>query len=741
MSDATPTPTEFALVGYEKLTDHGFALPCFARAGGFNSIYIASATSPGDPRTLISAFNPYVPENLILLTLDQQRGNVKIHDQWIDVFLWKERTYVGTKAAIWESLTPERVEIAAHAPLTLLALAEGVSRELGASFGPIALGWLTSRYGVATAFEWLLDTYLRGIAIRILRSRMRSAPLWWFEDVRLIQKGKNIIIWLPAPIVNTGIEISAFGDLQIAAQAFELNVLSIETGRSSGRVDTNDTNDTSVNSVGRIGVIQISADALNLVVFERIGSTVLPILEEQVICGLGRDIGRSGRLSLEGVELVFANLQRFVALARAMGTDHLSAIATSVVREASDGAAFAAEIERQCGLRVRILDGNGEARLLASGVLTGIFGAQGIIGNLDGNSVELVRVDAKTEKPIGEGTSLPLGPLRLAEHGKSSRAVIETIERAVERADLLRTASGETLFLAGDAWHAIARLHMEQTHYPLHIIHQYEIARRPAEGFLDIIAGQSSRSLERITAISPLQLDVVPLAALILRRLIAAGRPEHIVFSAFGLREGYAYGLLPKSRGSDLLIETCIGIAASQSRWVSGDGDRLREWTAPLFPALDAARLRLHRAACWLSDIGWTEHPDYRAAQAFERSLKMPLAQINHGERVFVAATLHARYGGAAEDPVKLVTRPLLVDGAETEARALGLALQLAYSLCGGELDLLNHVRLSRAGRTLVLELPPTGSLFNGEIIQRQLDALGRELSLSTVIKRRAGPP
>src|SRR5205814_10569880 len=127
------------------------------------------------------------------------------------------------------------------------------------------------------------------------------------------------------------------------------------------------------------------------------------------------------------------------------------------------------------------------------------------------------------------------------------------------------------------------RLHIGRAHNPLHIMHDYPVARRPAEAFLDIVAGQSRRSLERVTAISRRRLEAVPVAALILRRLIAAGRPERIVFSAFGLREGYAYGLLPAEPGSDALIAACIGIAASQSRWRS-DGDRLQRWTAPIFP-------------------------------------------------------------------------------------------------------------------------------------------------------------
>src|SRR5207249_9324894 len=134
--------------------------------------------------------------------------------------------------------------------------------------------------------------------------------------------------------------------------------------------------------------------------------------------------------------------------------------------------------------------------------------------------------DSAAGIPIGAGVSLPLGPLRLAELGDNRKAIGETIERAIADAPVVREANGRTLYLVGGAWRAIARLHMEQTHYPLHIIHEYTIARRPAESFLDIIAGQSRRSLERITSVNRRRLELVPLAAAILRQLIAAGRPE-----------------------------------------------------------------------------------------------------------------------------------------------------------------------------------------------------------------------
>jgi exopolyphosphatase/guanosine-5'-triphosphate,3'-diphosphate pyrophosphatase len=184
------------------------------------------------------------------------------------------------------------------------------------------------------------------------------------------------------------------------------------------------------------------------------------------------------------------------------------------------------------------------------------------------------------------------------------------------------------------------------------------------------------------------------------------------------------------------LIEACMGMAKSQSRWI-GDGDRLQRWTAPIFPNRGEPMRRLHRAACWLSDIAWADHPDYRAEHAFARSLTLPFAQIAHSERVFVASVLHARYGGASDDPVKATTRPLLDDADAAEARALGLALRLAYTLCGGALDLLDQVRLTREPSGIALELPLTGSLFVGEAVQRRLDALGRALGVATRTLRR----
>jgi len=488
----------------------------------------------------------------------------------------------------------------------------------------------------------------------------------------------------------------------------------------------------------RIAVIDLGSNSLRLVVFERLGGALFPLLNEKVMCGLGRGLSATGRLNPEGVAPALANLRRFVALARAIGVDRLAVLATAAVRDAEDGRAFAAEVERQCRVAVDIIDGAEEARLSAAGVLAGIPAAAGLVADLGGGSVELIEVGPRAAADgsrIGRGVTLPLGPLRLAELGGTPKAVAETVERAFAGAAVLRGASGRGLYLVGGAARAIARLHMEHTRYPLHIIHHYTIARGEAEAFFDIVARQSRKSLARITTIAPKRLEVVPIAALVLRRLITAAAPRHVIFSAFGLREGYAYGHVP--HGADPLIEACRAVARRESRF-RPDGDFLQEWTAPLFPNLDERGRRLHRAVCWLSDIAWSDHPDYRAEQAFTKGLRMPFAGVTHAERVFIASALYSRYGGAADAPVTEPTRALLDERALGEVRTLGLALRLAYTLCGGTIALLSEVSLDRDGGTVVLEIPPSGSLFVGETVQRRVDTVARSLGASGSIRRRA---
>ena len=475
--------------------------------------------------------------------------------------------------------------------------------------------------------------------------------------------------------------------------------------------------------------------------FDRLGATLTPLLNEKVMCALGRGIARTGRLNPDGTELALANLQRFVALARALSVDHLAIIATAAVREASDGRAFAAEAERRCGVPVRIIEGTEEARLSAAGVLAGIRGADGVVADLGGGSVELVPIDAAAAMPIGAGISLPIGPLRLTELGDRSK-MADFVERKIADASVLGAAAGKSLYLVGGAWRALARLHMEQTQYPLHIIHEYAMPRQAAERFLDIVAGQSRRSLERITSISRKRLELLPVAALILRRLIAAGKPSRIVFSAFGLREGYAYGLLPsepmatgttrcslparaspRARADGKPTATGSIAGSRRSSPIRFDAAR-RDGAAP--GGVLAQRHGLERAPGLPRRARLRAHAD--PAVPADRPRRARLCRVGAARPLW----RQQRRSGQGADP-GAARRGRSGRGARARSR---LAPRL-YAV-RRRVDSCSTRFVSGATRAAIaLELPPTGSLFAGEAVTRRLDALGRALAVPARTLRR----
>src|SRR3546814_6717897 len=89
----------------------------------------------------------------------------------------------------------------------------------------------------------------------------------------------------------------------------------------------------------RVAVVDIGSNASRLVGFDGRKRAPATVFNEKVLCGLGRGLHASGRLSPEGVALAVPNLVRFTALARAMGVGRIDLIATAAVREADDGPA------------------------------------------------------------------------------------------------------------------------------------------------------------------------------------------------------------------------------------------------------------------------------------------------------------------------------------------------------------------------------------------------------------------
>jgi len=480
------------------------------------------------------------------------------------------------------------------------------------------------------------------------------------------------------------------------------------------------------------GVIDIGSNSVRLVVYEGLVPAPVPMFNEKAQCGLGRGLAESGRLDPAGMEHALRVLDRFVGLAEAMGVGRLELVATAAVREAENGAAFVEQVARQCGRAVRILSGPEEAHYSALGVLAGSPDARGLVGDLGGGSLELIAVG---DGQVGEGATLPVGPLRLEGLAKSGMAqAAQAVDRALARVPWLAGRRGGDLYAVGGAWRALGRMHMQQADYPLKVLHGYAVAGAQMERLADAVARQTRKSLKRLDGVPEERLEALPCAALSMARLLRAIAPERVVFSAYGLREGLLHDMLEEAaRRADPLLAVARRLAAANARFPT-HAEELMAWLEPLFPDDPPASRRLRHAASLLSDIAWYVHPDYRPEHAMLDLLRMPLVGIDHAERAELALTLHARYTGGGGGEQAAAIRRLPARERLEHARRVGLALRLAHTFSGGVPGLLADARLELDERTMTLTLRDRATHLLGDVVERRFEALakafGREARL-----------
>ena len=210
------------------------------------------------------------------------------------------------------------------------------------------------------------------------------------------------------------------------------------------------------------------------------------------------------------------------------------AIATAACRDAKNGGVFIAQAERICRTPIKVLSGAREAHLTALGVVSGIHRPDGIVGDLGGGSLELVDVHGAN---VRHGLSLPLGGLALQDvAGKSLKKAEAFVEDALKGLDILAQGEGRSFYAVGGTWRALARLHMWQTGYPFHVMHNYTIPAREALEFSRLVHRVNPEMLSRIEMVNEARRPLLAYAALVLEHIVRIMRPREIVISALGVR-------------------------------------------------------------------------------------------------------------------------------------------------------------------------------------------------------------
>ena len=187
----------------------------------------------------------------------------------------------------------------------------------------------------------------------------------------------------------------------------------------------------------RIAAIDIGSNSIHIIVCRIRPDLSFEVVDrEKDMIRLASGTLAKRRLPDANIATAMQTLAKFRRLAESHGVEEILTVATSAVREADNGGEFITQAREQVGLRVRVISGSEEARLihLAAAYAVGTGPDRAVTIDIGGGSVEIT---LGTAARMEAGRSFKLGAIRLAErfarHDPLSRGDIERLERHIIR--------------------------------------------------------------------------------------------------------------------------------------------------------------------------------------------------------------------------------------------------------------------------------------------------------------------
>ncbi|GAB4065823.1 exopolyphosphatase [Ancylobacter sonchi] len=485
-----------------------------------------------------------------------------------------------------------------------------------------------------------------------------------------------------------------------------------------------------------VAVIDIGSNSVRLVVYERLSRSPTPIFNEKASCALGREVATTGRLNADAVAKALTALRRFRVLCDRMGVGTLRVIATAAARDAENGPDFVAACTEICRTEVELLSGKREAQLSAMGIISGVHHANGVVGDLGGGSLELADVHGQH---IGSGVTFQLGGLALQERSENSlKKADKIVKDALAKETRLEHLKGRTFYAVGGTWRAVARLHMFQRGYPLHVMHGYVIPAKEALEFVRLLRRVPIDTLSRIETVSDVRRPLLAYGAVVLEHILRIGKPSNVYISAQGVREGLLFEALDAAeRKIDPLIAASAEVNTLRSRSPL-HGEELIAWTDRFMASSGIEESheekRLRHSACLLADMSWRAHPDYRGEQSLNLIANASFIGLDHPGRAFLALAIYYRHMGLVDEDLSPRIRELVSTRLLDRARILGAAMRVGYIISAAMPGTLPIAPMTVDKGRLVLHLEGELAPLGSERIISRLRTLARLIGREPVV-------
>jgi exopolyphosphatase/guanosine-5'-triphosphate,3'-diphosphate pyrophosphatase len=369
----------------------------------------------------------------------------------------------------------------------------------------------------------------------------------------------------------------------------------------------------------RFAAIDVGSNAMRLRIVEaNAPDDVRDVAAERAAVRLGRDVFLTGRLAPTALADAVDALKRFRDAMRAANVDAYRAVATSAVREAKNAEVLVERAAREAGIKLDVIEGVEEARLVLVAVLHAVKVAQrrALLVDIGGGSVEFTLLAGNAPR---SSVSLPLGTVRLHDAFLRSdepvtperRALLgEYIERLLGEAQALRGERPDVVIATGGNCDALAVLCPTTTSDGPGIdVAAMRVLR-------DEMAALAPDARRERWGLRGDRADVIVPAAFVLMAAVEAVAARTVVTPGVGLKDGILAELIDRSfrvwdeRGEQAEVEAEAVALGRRYRFDEAHARHVADLATSLFDQLvDVHHLGteervLLRLAALLHDIG-----------------------------------------------------------------------------------------------------------------------------------------
>ncbi|MFI5201245.1 MAG: HD domain-containing protein [Candidatus Kapaibacterium sp.] len=495
----------------------------------------------------------------------------------------------------------------------------------------------------------------------------------------------------------------------------------------------------------RIASIDIGSNSIKLLVAELTArGALVPLRREKSMVRLGHETLLKGHLSSEAIVKAIRTLSVFKTLAQSLGAQQIVVIATASVREADNEAAFIREVESRTGLRIEVLSGVEEARLIGlaaahecaadskAGSRAGSTGPRGILNiDIGGGSTELSLMRGTKALMLH---SIRIGAVRLTEQflandppkSKELLAMQREIEGALERP--VREMKGEkwavtsgtsgTILSIGAAFQSIAYPDTESEvgeKASGGLMPSITMTREELAKFNSHIASIPAAERRKIPGISEQRAEIIVAGGAILEQTMLALKINRIRTCEWSLREGVLLDRFAETGGTrQRKAQTDAHLAGAEALgehfgYEAAHGKHVAMLAGKLFDQLKSLHgMKPHdrtllAAAAVLHDIGYAISAESHHKHSLYLILNSELTGFTDLERLIIAnvARYHRR---AFPKPQHLYFSNLPLDD-QGKVWMLGGILRLADAMDRSHESRVRNFKAGLRGDRVRLEL------------------------------------